>query len=165
MALYLAVNANDALGICKSREQLIDLSVTDVVMPGIDGVELVRAALKLRPNLAVILMSGYTDRMFDAISIGMPYTFSRNPSALTPLRVSPGPCSAGRSGDPSVDGHPCDRALRFLREGGIVATVLSSHCCLLLLVTPSWWKDAIHASCHRSERQHSTGDSKIQQTD
>jgi CheY-like chemotaxis protein len=35
--------------------------VADVVMPGMDGPELARQVLALRPGLAVLFMSGYTD--------------------------------------------------------------------------------------------------------
>ena len=40
----------------------LDLLLSDVVMPGIDGVRLVERARRLRPNLKILLMSGYTER-------------------------------------------------------------------------------------------------------
>jgi FixJ family two-component response regulator len=39
----------------------VDLLVTDQSMPGLDGVELARSAHDLRPELPVILTSGFSD--------------------------------------------------------------------------------------------------------
>jgi len=55
-----ADSATTALDILKS-EQPIDILFTDVVMPGqLNGVELAVEALRLRPNIKVLLASGYT---------------------------------------------------------------------------------------------------------
>jgi two-component system cell cycle sensor histidine kinase/response regulator CckA len=42
----------------------IDLLVTDVVMPNMDGPTLVRAARRLRPEMRIIYMSGYAEDAF-----------------------------------------------------------------------------------------------------
>jgi two-component system cell cycle sensor histidine kinase/response regulator CckA len=48
--------------------QLVDVLLTDVRMPNMDGYRLAEASLSLRPQLPVILMTGYTDEeMPDAI--------------------------------------------------------------------------------------------------
>ena len=55
-----ADSASSALEILKSA-QPIDILFTDVVMPGqLNGVELAVEALRLRPNIKVLLASGYT---------------------------------------------------------------------------------------------------------
>lgn len=55
-----AENGNAALEICSAYEEPIDLLFTDVVMPGIDGRELARRVLPLRPEIrSVIYTSGY----------------------------------------------------------------------------------------------------------
>jgi CheY-like chemotaxis protein len=41
------------------RDERIEVLLTDVVMPGMNGAELVRRALDARPGLAVLFMSGY----------------------------------------------------------------------------------------------------------
>jgi CheY-like chemotaxis protein len=41
------------------RDDRIEVLLTDVVMPGMNGAELVRLALDARPELAVLFMSGY----------------------------------------------------------------------------------------------------------
>lgn len=56
-----ATNADEALVICRDREKAIDMMVTDVVMPGMDGLELGKEAKKLRPDLKILYMSGYSD--------------------------------------------------------------------------------------------------------
>ena len=54
-----AANGLEALEIYKTKSQEIDLVITDVVMPGIDGKRLVREILKISPDQRVCFMSGY----------------------------------------------------------------------------------------------------------
>ncbi len=51
----------DALQLASSREDLIDLVLTDIVMPTMSGREMVDALRMRRPGVRVIYMSGYTD--------------------------------------------------------------------------------------------------------
>ncbi len=55
-----ARNGCEGLALCESHQGPIDLLVTDVVMPGIGGRELAEGALKLRPGMKVMFMSGHT---------------------------------------------------------------------------------------------------------
>jgi len=59
-----APGGEQALEIVKTRAADIDLVVTDVVMPNMDGPTLVRAVKKLKPDMAVIFMSGYAEEAF-----------------------------------------------------------------------------------------------------
>ncbi len=51
----------EALALVKRQLLLVDLVVTDMVMPRVGGLDLVRDLRSLRPKLPVIFMSGYTD--------------------------------------------------------------------------------------------------------
>jgi CheY-like chemotaxis protein len=61
---YRVIAAEDgasALLLAKSFHELIDLVVSDTVMPGMGGAEAVRELKKLRPGLKALFMSGHTD--------------------------------------------------------------------------------------------------------
>jgi PAS domain S-box-containing protein len=60
---YRTIGAPDpvaALGMLEHSHIRIDLMLTDVVMPGMNGRELSRRARELRPGLKVLFMSGYS---------------------------------------------------------------------------------------------------------
>jgi two-component system, cell cycle sensor histidine kinase and response regulator CckA len=60
---YLVLEArhgSEALDIARSHEGRIDLLLTDVVMPVMGGRELGEQLVKLRPDIKVVFMSGYT---------------------------------------------------------------------------------------------------------
>lgn len=59
-----AQHGGDALQIASAAGRQIDLVVTDVVMPGMSGRELVDALLAQTPGVRVLYMSGYTDDDF-----------------------------------------------------------------------------------------------------
>ncbi|HEY3771290.1 MAG TPA: response regulator [Candidatus Angelobacter sp.] len=72
-----------ALEICRVHEAPIDILMTDIIMPGIQGPELVKAALDMRPQMHVIYVSGYTDRGLEiankennAILLQKPYSLA-----------------------------------------------------------------------------------------
>jgi two-component system cell cycle sensor histidine kinase/response regulator CckA len=59
-----ASGGEEALEIVKSGENEIHLLITDVVMPNMDGPTMVRYVKELKPDLAVIFMSGYAEEAF-----------------------------------------------------------------------------------------------------
>lgn len=56
----IAANATQAIDESRSLEGEIALLLTDVVMPGMDGIALARQLASERPGLRVLLMSGYS---------------------------------------------------------------------------------------------------------
>ena len=56
-----AQNGAAALAICDRHEGCIDLLVTDLVMPGMNGIELARRVRDSRPGISVLFMSGYAE--------------------------------------------------------------------------------------------------------
>ena len=55
-----ARNGREGLALCQAHQGPIDLLVTDVVMPELGGRELAQGALKLRPGMKVVFISGHT---------------------------------------------------------------------------------------------------------
>jgi two-component system, cell cycle sensor histidine kinase and response regulator CckA len=56
-----AQNAGEALLLCEDHPDPIDLLLTDVVMPRVSGPDLAKRLAKVRPEMKVLFMSGYTD--------------------------------------------------------------------------------------------------------
>lgn len=49
----------EALKALENQETFYDLLLTDVVMPGIDGLELSKKAAELRPDMKIIMITGF----------------------------------------------------------------------------------------------------------
>ena len=62
-----AFSAAEALSILKKRDDIAAL-ITDYSMPGMNGVELAEAARAIRPNLPILLATGYAELPDDAPS-------------------------------------------------------------------------------------------------
>jgi two-component system, cell cycle sensor histidine kinase and response regulator CckA len=67
-----AASGEAALELLKDPELRIDLMLSDVIMPGLDGPAWVREALKARPGTKVIFMSGYAEDAFIGGDSGIP---------------------------------------------------------------------------------------------
>src|SRR4051812_10390751 len=59
--LLEACDGADALVIAELHRGPIDVLVTDVVMPNVNGPQLVKALLELRPNVKVLYISGFPE--------------------------------------------------------------------------------------------------------
>jgi len=81
-----AESAEDALDLLSDGELKVDVFVTDVVMPGIDGPSWVQQALKKRPEVSVVFMSGYAEETFGDTQAKIPNSvFLPKPFSLTEL--------------------------------------------------------------------------------
>lgn len=85
-----AACAEDALELLSDQRLLVDVFVTDVVMPGMDGPSWVRTALRDRPDTRVIFMSGYAEDIFsegrpvpDAAFLAKPFSLSELTALVT----------------------------------------------------------------------------------
>jgi signal transduction histidine kinase/CheY-like chemotaxis protein len=58
-----------ALDLLRTSDRHIDLLVTDVIMPGMNGGELARLAAEVRPGIGVLLVSGYTSNVLEASGV------------------------------------------------------------------------------------------------
>ena len=75
-----ASEAKEALLALNDSSIQIHLMLSDVVMPGMQGTDLAEEALRLRPGLKVILMSGYPDRrVMDQVLSQKEITFLSKP--------------------------------------------------------------------------------------
>lgn len=59
--VLVARDCEEAIGICTSYSREIDLMLTDVVMPRMNGTKVAESVKALRPEIEVLYMSGYTD--------------------------------------------------------------------------------------------------------
>ena len=60
-----ASNGEEALEVINNgSDQKIDLIISDVVMPGMDGHTLVQLVRHEMPDIKIILMSGYSEEVF-----------------------------------------------------------------------------------------------------
>jgi two-component system cell cycle sensor histidine kinase/response regulator CckA len=81
-----AESAEDALKTLEDPDLTVDVFVTDVVMPGMDGPTWVKQALKERPDVRVIFVSGYAEGAFGENTPKVPNSvFLPKPFSLSQL--------------------------------------------------------------------------------
>jgi CheY-like chemotaxis protein len=70
-----AANGIEAMNISQQLEGEIHLLLTDIVMPGMNGRELVKQLATQRPSMKVVYMSGYTGQAIGCAEAFSPNTF------------------------------------------------------------------------------------------
>jgi PAS domain S-box-containing protein len=80
-----AASADEALGLIGSGLS-IDLLLTDAIMPGTSGIQLVHTLLADHPRLPVVVMSGYTEEMTTPGGLPAPVSILAKPFSPIELR-------------------------------------------------------------------------------
>lgn len=84
-----AENAEQALKTLEDPDLNVDVFVTDVIMPGLDGPSWVRKALRDRPDVRVIFVSGYAEESFSDARARIPNSvFLPKPFSLSELTTT-----------------------------------------------------------------------------
>lgn len=93
-----ASNGEDAIQIAEQFNDRIDLVLTDVVLPGINGREATRRIKQLRPGISVLYISGYIHDAFagddeplppDHQALEKPFTFDQLAAKINTLLSQP----------------------------------------------------------------------------
>lgn len=82
-----ASSGEEALDICKTHTGTIHLTVSDVVMPRMNGRELAERVMRLRPEMKVLLMSGYAEEIARAGSLHPGLHFIEKPFTSNSLAL------------------------------------------------------------------------------
>ena len=84
-----AESAEEALKTLADPSLTVDVFVTDVIMPGMDGPSWVREALKTRPDVKVVFVSGYAEESFAENQSRIPNSvFLPKPFSLSELTAT-----------------------------------------------------------------------------
>lgn len=81
--VYEAAEGGEALAILEKHPNEVRLVVTDVIMPGMGGLELARRLRETNPEIRVLLVSGYAEEIFKADAISQ----DRMPLLKKPFRT------------------------------------------------------------------------------
>jgi CheY-like chemotaxis protein len=68
--VLIAGDGAEAMRVCEQHTGSIDLVLTDVVMPGMNGIEVAKAMTLRYPNIRVVYMSGYIHRSIEGLGAG-----------------------------------------------------------------------------------------------
>jgi signal transduction histidine kinase/CheY-like chemotaxis protein len=89
-----AANGDEALAVSARHAGAIDLLLTDVIMPGMKGPELVAKLRARRPGMTIVFMSGYDNELVDRKSLETAASFLAKPFSPRGLLT----CIASRLG-------------------------------------------------------------------
>ena len=110
-----AANGVEAMEALEERDGAVDLVVSDVVMPEMDGPTLLKEMRKRNPNLKIIFVSGYAEEAFDkSLPENEQFAFLPKPFTLSALVAEGEGNHDGRLGRPrryssTQLSHPRDR--------------------------------------------------------
>ena len=84
-SVHVTEDGAEALEYLQAHMAAVDLLVTDVDMPALDGISLCEKAIAMKPQLGIVLMSGFSDQLDRAnalnakrlTSISKPFTLEQ----------------------------------------------------------------------------------------
>ena len=85
--VHCALNGEDALHVAARITTPLDILITDVIMPKMGGLELVKQLITLRPNLRVLFISGYTENAILS-TVDVPGGVGYLPKPFTPTLLA-----------------------------------------------------------------------------
>ena len=77
--VFEAMEGIEALELIQGQTTVLEVVVTDIVMPRMNGVELMQALSESQPDLPVILMSGYATTALSEMGIATPCSILAKP--------------------------------------------------------------------------------------
>jgi two-component system, cell cycle sensor histidine kinase and response regulator CckA len=85
--VLLADCGEDAVEIFREKSSQIQLVISDITMPGIDGIETVRQLRQIDPGIRAIISSGYSNERIDSfpektVFLPKPYSISELQAAI-----------------------------------------------------------------------------------
>lgn len=83
-----ARHAEEAIEIFDERDEELDLVLTDVVMPGLTGVEMAEVLKEKRPDMKFLFTSGYTSKELGGSPQAPPEPFLPKPFSMDQLSQS-----------------------------------------------------------------------------
>ena len=101
-AVFDAYNGQSALKILEARPE-IQVLFADVRMPGMSGPELAQAARRLRPDLRIVLTSGYVSR--DEVPDGIPFVPKPWRTGDLAQLVRSASCGGAGAGEAAPEAH------------------------------------------------------------
>ena len=119
-----ASGAEEALRLNSSSAEPVDLLLTDMVMPGMNGAELARRILADRPRTPVVFMSGYTTDTVPAAPGGSVLLEKPFPMAALVERVEAALASVVEA---AVGAHAAPHAALTDRERQVLALVADGY--------------------------------------
>jgi two-component system, cell cycle sensor histidine kinase and response regulator CckA len=81
-----ACDAQEALHIVREQKAVVDLLLTDVIMPGVDGASLAKAIRSINPQTKILYMTGYSGEFIRADMLNAGVSLIRKP--FTPAELA-----------------------------------------------------------------------------
>ena len=90
--VFEAIDGVDALELIQGQTVVLEIVVSDIVMPRMNGVELMQTLSVSRPSLPVILMSGYATSALSELGIVAPCSILTKPFSAERLLAEVNRC-------------------------------------------------------------------------